>query len=324
MDQGITRREAIKRLAKLGGAAALTVGFYGTLHGRASQVEAENIVQKTADFRVKGVSNKVVVVQGVGQTSPATLVKEAVSRLGGLEKFVSRGDVVAVKVNVSWDRSAELAANTNPEVAAAVVGLCLDAGAAKVNLVDNTINAAERTFRNSGLEAAAVRSGARLIYPASRLFKTMSLGGRRLDQWEVYTPVIEADKLINLPVAKHHGLTRLTLGMKSWIGAVGGNRGALHQDIHQSIADLARFFQPTLTIIDATRIMVGNGPSGGRLSDVVVKNTIIAGTDQVMVDAAALPLFDMYPDEIGYLMLGENQGLGRIEPEPGQLVEVQV
>jgi uncharacterized protein (DUF362 family) len=116
--------------------------------------------------------------------------------------------------------------------------------------------------------------------------------------------------LINLPIAKHHSLSTLTLGMKNWIGAVGGNRWSLHQDIHQTIVDLAQFFKPTVTLVDAVRIMTANGPSGGSTADVVAKNTLILSNDPVAADAAGALLFGRKPEEIGFIRLAQKQGLG--------------
>lgn len=324
MSEDLTRRQAVKRLLKLGGTAALTVGLYGGLLGRDPLAESALVTTRKADFRIPDDPGRLVIVRGAGQPSAESLVRTAIERLGGMSRFVSRGDVVALKPNMSWDRPPELAANTSPAVIQAVVDLCFQAGAAKVNLVDNTINDPRRIFRNACIDTVAAETGARLVYPASDHFKTIPLQGRRLGDWKVYTPVIEADKLINLPVAKHHGLTTLTLGMKNWIGAVGGSRGALHQDIHQSIVDLAGFFKPTLVIMDATRIMIRNGPSGGRISDVVIKNTVIAGSDQVAVDAAATELFDLFPDDVPHIIMAEQQGLGLIDPGPNHRIYVDL
>ena len=156
----------------------------------------------------------------------------------------------------------------------------------------------------------AKKTGADLVYPRSSLMRNMNLGGNRLDVWPVFTPLVEADALINLPVAKHHSLSRLTLGMKNWIGAVDGSRWSLHQDINQTIVDLAHFFKPTVTLIDAVRIMTRNGPSGGSTADVAVKNTLILSDDPVAADAGAAILFDRKPEEIGFIRLGQKQGLG--------------
>jgi uncharacterized protein (DUF362 family) len=140
--------------------------------------------------------------------------------------------------------------------------------------------------------------------------REMKLHGNRLDVWPVYLPLVEADKVINLPVAKDHILSSLTLGMKNWFGAIGGRRGKLHRDIHPNIVDLAQFFKPTITLIDATRIMAKNGPSGGSTSDVIAKNTLILSDDPVAADAKAALLFDKKPQKIGYIKLAQKWGLG--------------
>jgi uncharacterized protein (DUF362 family) len=197
----------------------------------------------------------------------------------------------------------------------AVVELCLDAGAKKVRIADNTIHDARRCFALTGIGHVAKKTGADLVFPRASLLRPMKLNGHRLDVWRVFVPFVEADKVLNVPVAKVHGLSTLTLGMKNWIGGVGGRRSALHQDIHQSIVDLAQFFNPTLTLIDATRVMITNGPSGGSPSDVAVKNTLILGNDPVAVDARAAGLFDYQPNEIGFIRLGQKWGLGSYDPQ---------
>jgi uncharacterized protein (DUF362 family) len=140
--------------------------------------------------------------------------------------------------------------------------------------------------------------------------KKMNLHGNRLDVWPVFTPLVEADKIINMPVAKVHGLSVLTLGLKNWIGGVGGRRSALHQDIHQSIVDLAQFFKPQLTLIDATRILTANGPSGGDISDVKIVNRLILSNDPVAADTRAAQLFGKTPEDVGFIQLGNKWSLG--------------
>jgi uncharacterized protein (DUF362 family) len=156
----------------------------------------------------------------------------------------------------------------------------------------------------------AKETGADLVYPRSSLMKKMKLRGNRLDVWPVFIPLVEADKVINLPVAKHHSLSTLTLGMKNWIGGVGGSRWSLHQDIHQSIVDLAQFFKPEVTLIDAIRIITQNGPSGGSTDDVTFKNTLILSNDPVAADARASMLFGLKPESIGFIHLAQKSGLG--------------
>ena len=203
-----------------------------------------------------------------------------------------------------------MAATTNPEVLQAVIELCQEAGAKKVRIADNTIDTAQFCFSVSGAANVAKTTGAELIDPDSSLMREMKLHGDRLDVWPVYLPMVEADKVINLPVAKDHILSSLTLGMKNWFGAIGGRRGLLHREIHPKIVDLAQFFKPTVTLIDATRIMARNGPSGGSTSDVVTKNTLILSDDPVAADGKAALLFGKEPQNIGYIKLARKRGLG--------------
>jgi len=294
----MTRRQSLKKILQLScGAAWMGITTAPVLSSAASPplpkskflVEA---VGAAPDYQVKD------------------LVRKTFDAAGGINRFVSRGSVVAVKPNLSWARAPQFAATTNPEVLQAVVELCQEAGARQVRIVDHTIHDARQCFALSRAGAVAKETGADLVFPRSTLMRDMKIGGDRLDSWAVYTPVVEADVLINLPIAKHHSLSTLTLGMKNWIGAVGGGRWSLHQDIHRTIVDLAQFFKPTVTLIDAVRILTANGPSGGSTADVEVRNTLILSNDPVAADGAAAMLFGRKPEEIGFIRLAQKQGLG--------------
>jgi len=299
MSKRITRRSAIKRLVGI----STTVAFSSITEwpfGGLGDVWAET-------------AGKGFIVEGHGRTreySVKELTKKVFDAAGGMERFISRGDVVAIKPNISWARSPDLAATTNPEVLEGVIELSYEAGAKTVRIADHTIHDARRCFAITGAGSVAKKTGADLVFPRSSLMKRMKINGRRLDVWPVFIPLVEADKLINVPIAKDHGLSTLTLGIKNWIGGVGGRRYALHQDIHQTIVDLAQFFKPTVTLIDATRILVSNGPSGGSTSDVMVKNALILSDDQVAADTLAAGLFGIRAEDLGFTRLGEKVGLG--------------
>ena len=165
----------------------------------------------------------------------------------------------------------------------------------------------------SGIQAAARAEGAEVILPNPDLFREVDLGGVVLKSWPVFTPFLEADKIINLPIAKHHELTGATLGMKNWYGILGGQRNRLHQQIHQSLVDLANFMLPTLTVLDCYRVLLRNGPTGGNLEDVAIKKTIVAGTDPVALDAwAAKAYWNLDPAHLPYLQMAANRGLGTV------------
>lgn len=299
LEKPVTRRESIKQILRVSGCLTLT--------GRAAF--ESNSAESDQETTVKNG----FLIEGFGETTDydvRELTRKTFEAAGGISKFISKGDVVVIKPNISWARRPEMAASTNPYVMEAVVELCQEAGARKVRIADHTIHDARRCFALTGAGMVAKNTGADLIYPRSSLMRRMKLQGHRLDIWPVFVPLVEADKVINLPVAKHHSLSALTLGMKNWIGAVGGRRNKLHQDIHLTIVDLAQFFKPIFTLIDGIRIMTRNGPSGGSTSDVAMKNTLILSDDQVAADARAARLFGRKADQIGFIKLGQKWGLG--------------
>jgi uncharacterized protein (DUF362 family) len=244
--------------------------------------------------------------------NPAVLARKAVASLGGIGRFISKGDVVLVKPNIGWDRTPQQAACTNPQVVKTLVELSLEGGAKEVKVIDNPCNQAKRTYIRSGIAEAAKQAGAKVLFPNRHRLKRMPLQGEWLKEWQVFTDFVEVDKIINVPIAKTHSLSRLTLGMKNWLGALGGNRNQLHQKLDQAMIDLAAFFEPVLTVLDAYRILIRNGPQGGRLSDAKLHKTVVAGVDYVAVDALGTTFFNINPQDMPYLRLAHQKGHGEI------------
>lgn len=235
----------------------------------------------------------------------------AIGLLGGMERFIARGDIVTIKPNIGWDRTPAQGANTNPVLVKTVAELCFDAGAKKVIVTDVPCNDARRTFTRSGISEPLAKVGADVILPEDRFYVRADLGGEILGIWPILRQFLETDKLINMPVVKHHSLSLATIGMKNWYGVMGGPRNRLHQRIDTSITDLADFFRPSLIVIDATRVMVRNGPVGGRLSDVEIHDTVIASTDQVAADSYSCGFLGLAPSDLRYILDGESRGLGK-------------
>jgi uncharacterized protein (DUF362 family) len=241
---------------------------------------------------------------------------------GGMKRFISRGDVVVVKPNIGWDRMPIHAANTNPEVVGAVIVQAFNAGAKKVVVADGSCNDPDRCFQRSGIWRKAYSLGADVVLPAEHRYRTTRMKGEVLDEWPVFTTLIDADKVINVPVAKHHNLAKFTAGMKNWYGILGGRRNRLHQSIDVSIADLASFMRPSLVVIDAMRVLVRNGPQGGNIDDTRVMNTIVASVDQVAADAFACTLIGQHRDNVAYLKMGHDRGIGTMYWENLRVKEV--
>lgn len=245
-----------------------------------------------------------------GGAGPVENVRRAMAALGGMEKFINRGDKVAIKPNAAWDRTPEQAANTNPEVVGELVRECLAAGASSVVVLDNSCHNARRVFERSGIGEAASAAGATLANQNNAGTKAVDLGGMTLGRWKVLRPIIEADRLINVPIVKHHSLARATLGMKNWFGAVVGARPSLHQNIGRVCAELGAALDPTLTIIDATRVLIGGGPTGGSLSLVRPMDLVAAATDPVAADAWGASLLDLGTTDLPHIGIAQDLGLG--------------
>jgi uncharacterized protein (DUF362 family) len=254
--------------------------------------------------------------------TPEQLVRRAVDAMGGMGKFVSRGDVVVIKPNIGWDRMPIHAANTNPDVVGAVVRLAFEAGAKKVVVADGSCNDPNRCFQRSGIWRAAYELGADVVLPQEHRFRSMRLKGDVLDEWPIFTTLVDADKVINVPIAKHHNLAKYTAAMKNWYGVLGGRRNRLHQNIDTSIADLATFMRPSLVVVDAWRVLMRNGPQGGNIDDAKDMHTVFATVDQVAADSFGCTLIGQKAENLPYLAMGEKRGLGTTHWESLRVKEV--
>ena len=248
-----------------------------------------------------------------GSDYPA-ITRKVINAVGGMKRFVKPGDVVVVKPNIGWDRSPEQGANTHPQVVRAIVEECLAAGARKVKVFDSTCNDSRRCYVNSGIEAAL--KGIKHVeckQIETERFRKVAINGQVLKEWELYDEALSANVYINVPVAKHHGLSKLTLGLKNIMGIMGGNRGSIHRNLDTALADVNAHFRTHLTIIDATRILTAHGPQGGNLADVKVLNKVIASTDTVAADAVVTTLFGLKPSDIPVTVAAHKRGLGEMD-----------
>ncbi|NLI47736.1 MAG: DUF362 domain-containing protein [Acidobacteria bacterium] len=295
-----TRREVLEDLLVPAAAGIALAGLAGC--GGSGEL--------SADKRVGAPAHDLVVVRN---GEPEALVREAVAALGGMKRFVARGDRVVLKPNIGFNRVPEQAANTNPDVVRALAVEVLNAGAKTVKIFDHSLYEARHCYARSGISRAVHDLGVELEFVDERKFVEMTLGGEWLKKWPIYRDVLEADKVINVPVAKQHSTARLSLGFKNLMGVIGGRREAFHQNIHTALADLGGFVRPTLTILDAYRILVRNGPQGGSLADAVLSRTLVAGVDMVAVDAFGCSLFDIEPAQMGFIVEASRRGIGRMD-----------
>jgi uncharacterized protein (DUF362 family) len=308
------RRQFLERTSRAGLAAMAASGAGLWLRSRSRRPQSQLSAAQVRSYLVSlpETAPPMVIARG---GSPGQLVVEAINALGGMRQFVSRNDVVVLKPNIGWDRVPQQAANTNPEIVRKVVELCFEAGAKKVIVTDVSCNDPRRCFMRSGIARSAEAAGATVLLPEERKFRDFRFNGELLSVWPVFTPIVETDKIINLPIVKHHNLCRATIGLKNWYGILGGRRNQLHQNIDRSIADLATFIRPTLTVLDAYRILVSSGPQGGNLNDVRLTETVAAGTDPVAIDAFGATLLGLRAEQLPYLAIAQERGLGRMDFE---------
>jgi uncharacterized protein (DUF362 family) len=255
---------------------------------------------------------------------PRTMTLAALSAIGGIERFVRAGADVIVKPNICVDyRSYEYGATTNPEVVAALVELCLGAGAKRVRVMDTPLGgSAQSAYVGSGIDEAVRAAGGTMEVMNSAKFRKVDIPeGRDLSNWEVYQDILAADVLIDVPVAKHHSLARLSLAGKNLLGVI-SRPSQIHANLGQRTADLVSLIRPTLTVVDAVRTLMAHGPTGGNLDDVRLTNTVIASHDIVAADAYAATLFDLSGSDISYVRAAADMGLGTLDLERIKIEEI--
>ena len=307
--RGLTRRRVL--IGAVGGVAGLGVlgagAFFATDRLKRFARRARASVSDHS-VALPASSPRMVIARGV---DPAVNVRAAVERLGGMGRLVTPADVVVVKPNIGWDRTAEQGANTHPEVVAEVVRLCREAGARRVIVCDCPVSTSRAAFERSGILAAALAAGAEVIVPEESRYETVEISPR-LGTWDVLEPFVLATKVINVPTAKHHPETGLSCGLKNWFGITAKLRIMFHTDLQRSIAELAALMRPTLTVVDASRVLMEHGPTGGSLADVKPVRTIAAGFDPVALDAWASDLLSQ-GSRPACLDLAAGLGLGRVD-----------
>ena len=248
---------------------------------------------------------------------PVEMYARAMEALGGVGKYVKRGQKVVVKPNIGWDKSPEEGANTNPELVAAIVKDCLKAGALEVVVFDNTCDEWQACYKKSGIETAAKAAGAKMAFGnEERYYKEVSLPkGVRLKKTKIHEAILNCDVWFNVPVLKHHGSAKMTISMKNYMGIVWDRRIMHANDLQQSIADVASYAKkPALHIVDAYRIMTRNGPKGKSIEDVQMGKALFVSPDMVAVDTAAVNFFNqmtpMTITDASHIIKGEEMQLG--------------
>jgi uncharacterized protein (DUF362 family) len=285
-----------------------SVATTGMLALGARSLTAQAAPAKAADMTIARWAGQQQPSAAEMQQLAVKLTEKAIEGLGGMGRFVKRGDVVWVKPNIGWDRTPEQAANSNPDLIATLVKMCLNAGAKTVKIGDNPVDKADKTYQSSGIAAAVRDLGAKVVVLDSSRFKEAAIKGEKLKTAPVYPEILDCDLVINAAIVKHHVRSEATLCMKNYMGVV-DNRKVFHQDIAAYVADITRFMRPRLCVLDAIRILKAHGPKGGDLADVQVKNIVAAGVDIVALDALGAEIMGL--SNLPSVIAGEKAGLGK-------------
>jgi uncharacterized protein (DUF362 family) len=313
----LNRREFLKRMGYASavalGACGLGLALYdpkgpGPGEGRKALTGLGDYARRAAAAG----QAKMAIVRG---TDRKVMVEQGVKALGGMESFIGKGDRVLIKVNAAFATSASLGATTNPELLAAVAGLCFKAGAAQVLVTDNPINNPDSCFEITGLAGAARSAGARIIAPRPALFAPISLpGGKLIENWPVMAGVFPGvNKVIVVSPVKDHQRAGASMTLKNFYGFLGGRRNVFHQDINGIITELSQLLKPTLCVLDGTVSMMTNGPTGGSLSDLKDTGTLVVSTDPVAADAVGVELLGRTLADVPYIEMAAKAGAGQAD-----------
>jgi uncharacterized protein (DUF362 family) len=311
----VDRRKLIGRMTKaslsVAGACALGYFFYDK-KGPSGSPEESNVL--VPDFSTPQEAGKIAIVKGANRKETLTKAFEA---LGGMESFIKKGDRVLLKVNAAFATPAMLSATTHPDLVSQCIELCYKAGAELVRVTDNPINDPAACFQLTGIGAAVESAGGKLIKPKNDFFKSTSvIGGSLIKDWPLlYEPLKGMTKLIGLCPVKNHQRSGASMSMKNWYGFLGGQRNIFHQDIHNTIKELAMLVRPTLVILDGTTTMMTNGPTGGAMSDLKDTNTMIVSTDQVAADAFGCSLLGKAISDLPFISKAAAAGAGTADYE---------
>jgi uncharacterized protein (DUF362 family) len=313
----LSRRDFIIKTLRLG-SGALVAGALGSLAACNNEKESLLPEQSSTIYPesveptvIPSPPDKAYLAVARGKDT-GSIVRAAIDALGGIERFVKKDNDVIIKPNICVAyHTYEYAATTNPEVVGTLVKLCIEAGARRVRVMDYPFGGtAEQAYERSGIAEAVRKAGGEMELMSAMKFREIAIpDGRDITKWQVYVDALDTDVLINVPIAKHHSLGRLTLGMKNLMGLI-RDRGKFHFNLGQRLADLTSLLRPQLTVVDAVRILTNPGPTGGNLDDVKLMNTIIASHDIVAADSYATTLFGLNGDDIPAIRAALPMGLG--------------
>lgn len=297
----LNRREFIKKGMATGIALGSTM-----IWGNLKTVSAKSLSESRLDL------------VAVKNHEPDIMFNKAIQMMGGMKRFVKKGQTVIVKPNIGFPKTPDIGATTNPLLVKSVVEHCFGAGAKKVYVFDNVATSAygmaKKCYQLIGIGTAAKDAGA-IVAPgdAKRYYHKVDIpGAKALTSTRVHELVLESDVFINVPVLKNHGYTRLTMAMKNLMGTVWDRMEYHYSGLDQCIAEFCLFKKPDLNILDAFRVLMRHGPQGDTPGDVSLQKSLVLSTDIVACDAAAAKIYGSAPQTVRYIQTAHDMGIGNM------------
>lgn len=279
-------------------------------------------------FAETGISEKPELpdLVGVREGSPAQMFEVGIKALGGMKRFVKRGQSVLVKPNIGWNKTPNEGATTNPELVGRIIKEAYKAGAKTVYVFDHTVNLEKKCYRRSGIEKAVknndgkMRSGEK-----ERLYRKVTLDRAKvLNEVLVHKLYLDCDVVINVPILKDHGGGRMTAALKNLMGVVWDRQYWHKTDLQQAIGEFPLARKPELNVIDAYIVMTDNGPRGISTEDLSLEKMQILSTDGVLADTAAARILDLTLEEVPYLNIAAKLKLGTTDLKNSRIKRISL
>ncbi len=271
--------------------------------------------------------NKVYIVRCPDYDHVDAKIPELLEMMGGMSQFVKPGEKIVLKPNLLTAAQPEKAVTTHPSIVAAVARLAKNAGAAPLiadspGASPHTENTLKKVYRNCEMNRVAEETGIDLNFETGS--QTVSFpAGNLIKRFEIITPILAANGVLNLCKLKTHSFLSMTGAVKNNFGVIPGlAKPAYHAKLHDPThfanmcLDLSLFVAPRLSLMDAVVGMEGNGPNNGVPKHV---GLLLAATNPLSLDVVAGEIMGLQREQNFILIEAEKRGL-----VPNRLEQVEL
>jgi len=225
---------------------------------------------------------------------------------------------IVLKPNICLPDGPAKATTTSPIVVELICRKLIADGAKKIVIADHTLHRTSEFERTPWLDFPRKYPEVRLLLAnEERFYQPLTIDGRVLKTTDVLRLLVRADLFVNIPTAKHHTATYVSLGLKNLMGTI-WDRSGFHSsmDLDKAVADLATAVRPALTIVDASRVLLKGGPTGP--GPILTENRLFAGRDILAVDSVVSSRYafggmSLAPAMVPHLAAAFELGVGELD-----------